>query len=1059
MRDAGFVSSVWSDIRIGNRPVKVKGNRGAVLKQKRKCTVPTPASSGTYRENVRPPVSTTETAKRFLLYDPTDIHVYWTLNVCCFPQRQTETMPITVFTGPDPNANLEALLGRTPLRCGPVCAVVPDARSVTHLERALTRTLGNAFTGHRVLTLEGLARAVLSRTGPVPETIGSHLRRALVAELAERRIGGSSRFAGLAAYPGFADLLVPWLEDARSTGSQIASDRDLQRFGDAYDVHLKRLGMTDHEGWIRLALDSPALDRFGPSLEGMFILHGFYDLTDYQRQLVERVIAGSRRCAVTLLYDPARPNLFVLPGRLLERFRELGARVVSIPGRSLPGTGPVARGFRGGDPSGEVDPERVQIHTFRSVESEADWVAGTIRGLLAAGIHDPGEIMVAVRRRPGFGSPLHTALRRNGVPVEGGVPRPLITHPVVRLALAAIEASLQPDDENLLREVRQSAYTRSPDFPEEAPVPDGRSWNCMVEVGSPEDFVLSVRKMLDILGVRSRLNGGGDPLRASAEVAVWTRMQELLDEFVHFYTPLRRIMQAADFVRLLRRFFGEATIPDAPAPGRGVLVADINHARFASRPVVFFTGLDNTAFPGRTGGFSLHDPGYSVLKRTHAELEDPLLFHAVMQGARTLFFTFPGIDDEGRDSTLSPYLREIRDRNASWLRTTFHHGIAGAAWEGGCSTPAGRAEILLRAMKNNSGNAAGLLSHVEKRDPALAERIRRAVRVSADLAEDRGLRLLEPASLEAVRSEWGAWRVFSVTELETYVSCPVRFFLSRMLRLEVARDVRGEMDPAERGTIIHDILARFYRGRIIRGAPGFGSGDMDACRWEMRTACEQVFQEHAETFSALHPVAMLAEKRFIFSWMDTFLEREAEYFRHSGFRPEYLEVDFGRSRGGSGFAPLALGEGETGFLLGGRIDRVDVDRALEIPLLRIIDYKTGERNASLRDLESGRDLQIALYLKAASERILPGCALHDGVFYSLKDLEFSGYTLKRKPLVGESWVEYIRLAGDRAVDAVAGIREGIFPAGECARNGYCDFRALCRGGREAGGEEDADADS
>lgn len=979
-------------------------------------------------------------------------------------------MNLTVFTGPDPDANLLELLNRTPLRIGPACAVTPDSRSAGELERMLAVISGSAFAGHRVFTLEGLARAVLSQAGSVPETIPGHLKRALVAEIVSRRIGSGSRYAGLAAYPGFIDLLVSFLEDVRGSDEELARGHDLEAVASVYDTHLRRLGVTDHEGWISLALEDDLVERFAGSLAGSFIVHGFYDLTGRQWRFLERLLRRAGRGAVSLVHDAARPRLFALPSLLLDRFRALGARVVEVEPRFPEGTGGVFRGFRGGVYGGESSQSDVQLHTFRSAESEAGWIAGTLRNGLAKGKWESGEIMIVSRFRPEYGGAIYNALRRNGIPVEGGFSRPLENHPVTRLVLAAVDSCIRPDDEEMLRAVRQSVFTGNPrgqrepgggaDF-------DGRPWNCMVEDGPPEEFVRSVRKMLDLLRVKDNLNGGGDPVRAAFEMAAYSCLLDALDSFVVFYTPLRRMMRAEEFSRLLRQFLRYISLDDTPASGRGILLADAGHARYVSRSVVFFIGLDNTAFPGRHGVFSLHGPGFAQWKREHAEMEDALLFYMAMRGARTLYLTFPGIDDENRDSTLSPYVREIRDGNAGWLPVAFHHGVAGAAWEGGASDRRGRSERLMRVVKQNAGHAEAVLARIEESDADTAALLRNSIRGITELAENRGFVLRSPRSLDAVLHDWGHERVFGVTDLEIFAACPVRFFLSRLLRLKIERETTGEMDPMDRGTVIHEILARFYRERIGKGDPAFL--DAVSCRGDMRRICAEVFTGNAEVFAELHPVVMLAEKRFILSWMEAFLESETEYFRDSTFRPEFLEVDFGLRR--RGMTPeefsephpaLRIGKDGDPVLVGGRIDRIDIDRVSEPPLLRVIDYKTGGRNASLRDLEEGRDLQIALYLRAAEEGVAPGCAIHDGGFYNLREMGLSRYRTRRGPLTGTEWDGYIDAVCGTVAQAVASIREGRFPAGDCGRSEYCDFRGLCRGGRSAPedeGEGEANADT
>jgi hypothetical protein len=422
---------------------------------------------------------------------------------------------------------------------------------------------------------------------------------------------------------------------------------------------------------------------------------------------------------------------------------------------------------------------------------------------------------------------------------------------------------------------------------------------------------------------------------------------------------------------------------------------------------------------------------------------------------------------------MSPYLREIRDRNAGRIETVFHRAVPGAARENGFSDHRGRGETLIRMLREDDGVAptcAGTsrgplqapvtLARVRRGYPAVAALVRRAVECCVESAEKRGYFLSSEGSLEALRREWGSLRVFGVTDLETYVACPIRFLFARILRLEVERAVPGEMDPADRGVIVHEILARFYRGRLERGEAAFGPSDIEACVREMREVCVRVFAEHAGAFEKLHPVAMTVERRFIRTRMEEFLAREAEYFRDEPFRPAYIEVEFGRPAGKRGAVnpPLRIGGDGDGVLVGGRIDRIDIDPGEGTPRFRIIDYKTGFQDTSIGDLLAGTTLQIPLYLKAAAECILPGFAIHDGVFYLLREMERKGYRENRKAIVGNAWDPYIGIACVRTAEAAAGIRGGRFPSGECARNGRCEFLSLCRGGREAAGEENGDAD-
>ena len=53
--------------------------------------------------------------------------IYWKYLIDGYHmRRRVSSMNLTVYTGPDPEANLTEMLRRTPLATGSVCAVVPD---------------------------------------------------------------------------------------------------------------------------------------------------------------------------------------------------------------------------------------------------------------------------------------------------------------------------------------------------------------------------------------------------------------------------------------------------------------------------------------------------------------------------------------------------------------------------------------------------------------------------------------------------------------------------------------------------------------------------------------------------------------------------------------------------------------------------------------------------------------------------------------------------------------------------------------------------------------------
>ena len=127
-------------------------------------------------------------------------------------------------------------------------------------------------------------------------------------------------------------------------------------------------------------------------------------------------------------------------------------------------------------------------------------------------------------------------------------------------------------------------------------------------------------------------------------------------------------------------------------------------------------------------------------------------------------------------------------------------------------------------------------------------------------------------------------------------------------------------------------------------------------------------------------------------------------------------------------------------------------------MVRVIDYKTGPRDASLGELADGTSLQIPLYLKAAVELIVPGSIPFDGVHYTLREMEIKEYHENGEPLRGEAWAPYIQTAVANACRAASAIRNGQFSAGSGKCEDYCEFRALCTAARMVK-EKTSNADS
>jgi len=159
-------------------------------------------------------------------------------------------------------------------------------------------------------------------------------------------------------------------------------------------------------------------------------------------------------------------------------------------------------------------------------------------------------------------------------------------------------------------------------------------------------------------------------------------------------------------------------------------------------------------------------------------------------------------------------------------------------------------------------------------------------------------------------------RSFSASALDAYLRCPLAFYYSRVLGLSRRDEVTGEYERADIGTLVHAILAEFFRP--LAGKP-LTPDDLDPTR--MRAIVDSQF---AATYGTGETGAGRLLHGQILAHMQQFLsDYMAAVLRESPVTVTAVEQQLSRSW--------------QGFTLTGRLDAVQ-QRGEDVC---IIDYKTG----------------------------------------------------------------------------------------------------------------------
>lgn len=206
----------------------------------------------------------------------------------------------------------------------------------------------------------------------------------------------------------------------------------------------------------------------------------------------------------------------------------------------------------------------------------------------------------------------------------------------------------------------------------------------------------------------------------------------------------------------------------------------------------------------------------------------------------------------------------------------------------------------------------------------------------------------------------------SPSRLERFSRCPFSHFVLYGLKPEERRIF--EVAPREIGDIYHECLMKMTRHLTRKGIEVTASESpwMTVSRQECRAFVEDVIA--AETASYREGIFEAGnEEKYRGKRITDICEKVCwaliEQVRAGEIKRCDFEVSFGRGRK---IRPIAVEfDGGGRAYIEGKIDRVDY---LPGDRVKIIDYKTGNENFNLSEVEEGYRLQLMLYLEAALEQ-------------------------------------------------------------------------------------------
>ncbi|WP_299091840.1 helicase-exonuclease AddAB subunit AddB [uncultured Metabacillus sp.] len=467
-------------------------------------------------------------------------------------------------------------------------------------------------------------------------------------------------------------------------------------------------------------------------------------------------------------------------------------------------------------------------------------------------------------------------------------------------------------------------------------------------------------------GLRLAAEEKGMLLEAREHDQVWQAVMNLLDEFVEILSEEQVSLKL--FAEILETGMESMKFSLVPPAIDQVLIADLEKSRFFHVKCSFIVGVNDGVIPARPkeegiltedDREALHYQGINLAPTARQQLLDEnfLIYMALSSPAERLYLSYPMADEEGKALLPSVIIKRVEEMFPMVEKLRLLNEPEQLSLNEQLSFMVNKHVTLSYVTSQLQSWKRGYPIHpiwwdaynyfITSEDRQLTKRV-----LSSLTYQNK------PEQLETSisRELYGEHIQGSVSRMEKFNSCPFSHFATHGLKLKERQFFK--LEAPDIGQMFHSSL-KLISDRLQQL-------NLD---WRELTKeqCERLSNDAVDRLAPrLQREILLSSNRFhyIKRKLQKILTRAAvilsEHAKASGFAPVGLELGFGK---GGELPPLrfTLPNGCT-MEVAGRIDRVDKATGSGRVLLRIIDYKSSEKNVQLSEVYYGLALQMLTYL-------------------------------------------------------------------------------------------------
>ena len=504
---------------------------------------------------------------------------------------------------------------------------------------------------------------------------------------------------------------------------------------------------------------------------------------------------------------------------------------------------------------------------------------------------------------------------------------------------------------------------------------------------SLHQFFLQQELQKQVQMYRKNFETAGELALAKEYDQVYKVIIELLEQFVELLGDEK--ISLKEYCELLDAGLEEAKIGIIPPSLDQVVVGDVERSRMKDVKVVFFIGASDKYLPSVSAknGF-LSERDRQILSTCGKELapnqkekiyiQKFYLYLILTKPERKLYITYSTTTSDGKSARPSYLIAEI---NKLFPRMKVQK--MEATWEEQELTDSKAISKIIEGLRNKQHELSAEWQELYvwyKKQEAWADRLENILEAAFYQKKEHAL------SKETAKELYGEVLEYSVSRLEKYSSCAYSHFLRYGLGLKEREEFQFEV--LDFGNVFHEAMERFSR-KVENSTWTWTSIPEEEIEKFVHESMEESVVNYGNSvlYSSFRTEYMILRIEKILKRCVWALKQQLE---KGEFIPQGYEVKF-RNVDGLKMANMDLGS--LGKLrLRGSIDRVDVHKDDENVYVKVVDYKTGNKQLEWSRLYHGLQLQLFVYLNVAMElerqknpdkKIVPA-----GVLYSVVEEPF-----------------------------------------------------------------------